>query len=115
MLLGQPLVVFRTTNGQPAVLEDRCAHRHAPLSAGRVCSGELECPYHGWRYGGSGEVKRVPALGEATAPPDVGVTAMPAVEQSVGDRVRYHIRTGGHDITRDDWAQYLATAKAQLS
>lgn len=81
MLLGQPLVVFRTTNGQPAVLEDRCAHRHAPLSAGRVCSGELECPYHGWRYGGSGEVKRVPALGEATAPPDVGVTAMPACEQ----------------------------------
>jgi hypothetical protein len=45
----------------------------------------------------------------------LGATAMPAVEQSVGDRVRYHLRTGGHDITRDDWAQYVATAKAQLS
>jgi hypothetical protein len=39
---------------------------------------------------------------------------MPAVDQPVGARVRYHVRTGGHDITRYDWAQYLDTASAQL-
>jgi len=39
---------------------------------------------------------------------------MPAVNQPVGAHVRYHVRTGGHDITRYDWAQYLDTANAQL-
>ena len=46
--------------------------------------------------------------------PGLGVSTMPAVEQPVGRRVRYHVRTGGHDITRYDWVQYLDTASAQL-
>ncbi|QTD45779.1 aromatic ring-hydroxylating oxygenase subunit alpha [Ottowia testudinis] len=79
-LLGRPLVAFRGADGQPAVLEDRCAHRHAPLSSGRVCAGELQCPYHGWRYGTHGQVTHVPALG--AAPPGVaGVTALQVCEQ----------------------------------
>jgi hypothetical protein len=40
---------------------------------------------------------------------------MPALEQPVGARVRYHVRKGGHDITRYDWAQYLDTARMQLT
>ena len=43
-----------------------------------------------------------------------GVTPMPPVDRPVGGRVRYHVRTGGHDITRYDWTQYLATANRQL-
>ena len=40
---------------------------------------------------------------------------MPAVDQPVrGDGLAYHIRTGKHDITPYDWAQYLDTANAQL-
>lgn len=42
----------------------------------------------------------------------VGVPAMPAVDHPVGGRVRYHVRTGGHDITRYDWTQYLETARS---
>ena len=37
----------------------------------------------------------------------IGTAEMPAVHQAVGDRVRYHVRTGRHDITADDWEQYL--------
>jgi hypothetical protein len=32
---------------------------------------------------------------------------MPAAHQPVGDTVRYHVRTGKHDITAYDWQQYL--------
>ncbi|MEQ1513085.1 MAG: aromatic ring-hydroxylating dioxygenase subunit alpha [Lysobacteraceae bacterium] len=69
-LFDHPLVAFRDAQGRAAVLEDRCAHRHAPLSAGRVCAGKLRCPYHGWQYDGMGRVTQVPALGEHVQPSD---------------------------------------------
>jgi hypothetical protein len=37
----------------------------------------------------------------------VGAAQMPPVNQPVGDVVRYHVRTGEHDITAYDWQQYL--------
>lgn len=63
MLFGRPLVLFRVA-GTAYALNDRCAHRNAPLSAGAVRGGCLECPYHGWRYAPSGKVQEIPALGE---------------------------------------------------
>jgi len=81
-LFGRPLAAFRATDGRPAVLEDRCAHRHAPLSAGRVCAGQLQCPYHGWTYDARGRVTRIPALGsDSAAGAALGATALPAIEQ----------------------------------
>lgn len=61
-LHGVPLVVFRGPTGRAAVLRDRCPHRHAPLSGGRTCDGELVCPYHGWRFDPDGRCTRVPGL-----------------------------------------------------
>ncbi len=62
-LQGAPLVLFRTVEGKPAALLDRCPHRNVPLSLGRVTKqGELECPYHGWRFDGAGACKAVPGL-----------------------------------------------------
>jgi hypothetical protein len=40
----------------------------------------------------------------------IGTTEMPAVQQPVGETVRYHIRSGKHDVTAYDWEQYLAFA-----
>lgn len=59
-LLGVPLVLFRTAEGAPAALPDRCPHRSAPLSQGKVRDGEVECPYHGWRFDRGGRCTRVP-------------------------------------------------------
>ena len=43
------------------VFEDRCPHRLAPLSEGRVNeSGLLECPYHGWAFSGNGDCEVIP-------------------------------------------------------
>jgi phenylpropionate dioxygenase-like ring-hydroxylating dioxygenase large terminal subunit len=53
-------VLFRSDCGSVAVLPDRCPHRHAPLSAGRVCNGQIQCPYHGWRFDHHGICTEVP-------------------------------------------------------
>jgi hypothetical protein len=44
----------------------------------------------------------------------LGVTAMPPLDTPVGDTIRYHNRTGKHDMTAYDWAQYLDFADRHL-
>lgn len=60
-LLGQALVLWREPGHEGAVglvhaWADRCPHRGAKLSLGRVLNhlhgARLECPYHGWQFGG---------------------------------------------------------------
>ena len=80
-LLGKPLVLFRSEQGAPAALLDRCAHRNLPLSAGCVIGEQIECAYHGWRYDGHGHCRRVPALAEAADHKGRSVPAFPTVEQ----------------------------------
>lgn len=66
-LFGTPLALFRGAGGEPVALVDRCAHRNVPISGGRVVHGEIECPYHGWRFDNAGACRAVPALiAEAT-------------------------------------------------
>lgn len=61
-LLSRKLVLFRTRAGSPAALEDRCAHRGMPLSAGRVNGETLQCSYHGWCYDQDGIAVKIPAM-----------------------------------------------------
>jgi phenylpropionate dioxygenase-like ring-hydroxylating dioxygenase large terminal subunit len=61
-LRGIPLVLFRDGQGRAHALLDRCPHRNVPLSGGRVHQGQLECPYHGWRFDGEGHCRAVPGL-----------------------------------------------------
>ncbi|HEY9698435.1 MAG TPA: Rieske 2Fe-2S domain-containing protein [Trichocoleus sp.] len=50
------------------VLEDKCPHRLAPLSEGRIAAdGLLECPYHGWAFTGEGTCDRIPQQREGGA------------------------------------------------
>jgi phenylpropionate dioxygenase-like ring-hydroxylating dioxygenase large terminal subunit len=64
-LYDTSLVLFRQTNGQAVALQDRCLHRHAQLSKGTVCDGQISCPYHGWRYDEDGKVTQIPSELEA--------------------------------------------------
>ena len=52
--LDVPVVLFRDEQGRPGALVDRCPHRFAPLSIGRVCNGSVECAYHGLRFDSAG-------------------------------------------------------------
>jgi vanillate O-demethylase monooxygenase subunit len=79
MLLGEPVVLYRMTDGRPAALEDRCAHRSLPLSLGRVRGDAIECGYHGLRFDCAGSCVRIP--GQAAIPKDARVRSYPAIEQ----------------------------------
>lgn len=58
-LLDTPLLLFRDGEKVAALL-DRCPHRFAPLSAGKVTDGIVECGYHGLAFDGSGQCVRNP-------------------------------------------------------
>lgn len=78
-LLDQFLVLYRSENGDPIVLMDRCPHRFAPLSLGRVVGDDIECGYHGMRFGATGGCTYNP---HGTALPKAAqVRAYPAVER----------------------------------
>jgi phenylpropionate dioxygenase-like ring-hydroxylating dioxygenase large terminal subunit len=64
VVLDEWLAIFRDQQGQPVALRDRCAHRNSRLSTGKVCQGQLQCPYHGWVYDHDGKVIAIPAEGE---------------------------------------------------
>jgi phenylpropionate dioxygenase-like ring-hydroxylating dioxygenase large terminal subunit len=62
-LFGSPYVVWRSGPGGPLhAAYDECPHRAARLSQGWVADGNLVCPYHGWRFEGSGRCVAIPAL-----------------------------------------------------
>ncbi len=44
----------------------------------------------------------------------LGVEEMPKVNQPVGRKIGYHIRTGEHDVTSYDWKRYLDFADRHL-
>ena len=76
---GQPFVIFRSGNALHC-LTDRCPHRFAPLSLGRVIDGTIQCPYHGWRFDGGGRCRGVPGLLEQT--PNIAVPTHAVREQN---------------------------------
>lgn len=66
-IIGFPVVIYRGNNGQIKAFEDVCPHRGAKLSKGRLLHGELECPYHGWRFDEAGANTMVPVKNEKVA------------------------------------------------
>jgi len=67
-LLDHPLVLWRDSSGAVHAWTDRCPHRGAQLSMGRVIDDRLHCPYHGWQFDVLGQCQRVPAQPELTPP-----------------------------------------------
>ncbi len=67
-LLEHALVLWRDDGSAVHAWADQCPHRGAQLSLGQVVGGRLECPYHGWQFGASGQCLHVPALPEFVPP-----------------------------------------------
>jgi phenylpropionate dioxygenase-like ring-hydroxylating dioxygenase large terminal subunit len=53
-ICGEPLVFYRSPEGTAAALLDRCPHRFAPLSRGKLDGAVLRCGYHGLAFGPDG-------------------------------------------------------------
>lgn len=77
-LLELPIVLYRLKDGTPVALDDRCPHRWAPLSDGRVVDDQIVCPYHGMAFGRDGNCSHVPT--QDTIPATAKVRSYPLVE-----------------------------------
>ena len=62
-MLAQDLVLFRDAAGKAHCLANTCVHRGGSLSGGTIRDGNVQCPYHGWQFGGDGRCAKIPSLG----------------------------------------------------
>ena len=62
--LSEKLVFWRDGAGEVHCIYDKCCHRGASLCTGKLAENHVECPFHGFRYDGSGKVTRIPANGK---------------------------------------------------
>jgi phenylpropionate dioxygenase-like ring-hydroxylating dioxygenase large terminal subunit len=75
VVLEEPILVYRLHDGGVAAIEDRCCHRHAPLSRGRREGDCVRCGYHGLMFDASGACVDAPGL--AAIPPKARVRSYP--------------------------------------
>jgi phenylpropionate dioxygenase-like ring-hydroxylating dioxygenase large terminal subunit len=78
-LIGKPVVIYRSVEGELIALEDRCCHRAAPLSLGRIEGSDLRCMYHGMKYDRQGTCIEIP--GQNMIPPKARVRAYRVTER----------------------------------
>lgn len=82
-LLGEQWVLVELDRW--TLLPATCPHRLAPLSAGCVVDGALQCGYHGWRFNADGACVEIPALGDQAAiPPAAHIGAAHDVQERYG-------------------------------
>ena len=79
-ILGEPIVLWRTDDGSAIAFEDRCCHRHAPLSAGKVLGDRLQCGYHGLTFDRTGLCVEVPS--QDMVPPAARIKSYPLCERN---------------------------------
>jgi len=77
-IIGEPLVLYRRSDGSIVALEDRCCHRQAPLSHGRREGDDLRCMYHGLKFNVEGRCIDIP--GQTNIPEAARVRRYPVTE-----------------------------------
>jgi phenylpropionate dioxygenase-like ring-hydroxylating dioxygenase large terminal subunit len=79
-LVGESVVMYRQENGEPVALADRCPHRFAPLSRGKLKGDSVECGYHGLHFDASGKCVLNPH-GNCHIPEAARVRSFPIIEK----------------------------------
>ncbi len=78
-ICNDDVVIYRGQDGAVAALQDRCAHRGAPLHLGDVVESGLRCGYHGMVFDAAGHCISIP--GQDRIPGGAKVHAYPVVEK----------------------------------
>jgi vanillate O-demethylase monooxygenase subunit len=78
MLLNEHVLLYRGESGKAYAMNDRCPHRGALLSQGRLEGDAVRCMYHGMKYEGSGKCVQIP--GQDMIPPKMRVRTYPVHE-----------------------------------
>jgi len=81
---GPDIGVFRTLDDRIFALENRCPHKHGPLSQGIIHGHAVACPLHNWRI----SLETGKALGE-----DNGCTPVIPVK-IIGDVIHIDLHSG---------------------
>jgi phenylpropionate dioxygenase-like ring-hydroxylating dioxygenase large terminal subunit len=80
-VVGEPMVFYRRGDGSPVALYDRCPHRFAPLSFGKLIGNDrLQCGYHGLEFAPSGACVHNPH-GNGNIPPTAIARSYAVVER----------------------------------
>jgi len=78
-ICGQPVVLYRKTDGVPTALADACWHRLLPLSKGELHGDNVICGYHGLEFDDTGRCVYMPS--QDTINPSACVRGYPVVER----------------------------------
>jgi len=78
-ITGEPIVLYRTEGGQVVALEDRCPHRRAALSLGRLVGDSIQCGYHGVTLDCKGTCVKIP--GQELIPKSMKARSYPVIEK----------------------------------
>ena len=78
-ILGEKLLAFRDSAGQPGLISEFCSHRGVSLFFGRNEEGGIRCAYHGLKFDRSGTCLEVPSAPQMCS--KMGITGYPCVER----------------------------------
>ena len=59
-ILGEDLVIFKTTKGNYGLVHKACPHRRASMGYGKTEDEGIRCCYHGWLFSTNGEILETP-------------------------------------------------------
>jgi vanillate O-demethylase monooxygenase subunit len=77
-LLNEHVLLYRGESGKVLAMNDRCPHRGALLSQGRLEGDAVRCMYHGIKFDGAGKCVQIP--GQDLIPPKMRVRTYPVHE-----------------------------------
>ena len=60
-ICDEPIALYRKQDGTAVALDGRCPHRSYPLGKSRVADDDIECGYHGIRFGADGHATLIPS------------------------------------------------------
>jgi phenylpropionate dioxygenase-like ring-hydroxylating dioxygenase large terminal subunit len=89
---GKDLVLFRTEDGKPHLLDAHCPHLGAHLGyGGKVRGDAIQCPFHGWLFNGNGHCMNIPYASHV--PPKTQIPSWP-IQEVNGLIMVYHHAQG---------------------
>ncbi|RZV44812.1 MAG: aromatic ring-hydroxylating dioxygenase subunit alpha [Acidimicrobiales bacterium] len=92
IIAGHPVNLGRRRDGSLFALRDICPHRAAPLSAGKIIDGEVQCPYHGWKFATEdGQCTEIPSMCADQKDPSAGIKVRTYPVQEQGNLVWVYI------------------------
>ena len=80
-ILNEPVVLYRTEDGEAVAVGGRCPHRHFPLGASCLEGDSIRCGYHGIAFGPNGDCIDIPS--QETVRRNIRIPSHPLVEHGL--------------------------------